>query len=109
MDRGIWATWYDLPQEGKDEYLTWLHTAHIPAMLARPGYLWAAHVQNIMTPEREQNLNRHLIHTLVAAGGQKPHSCPPFPWVGGADLATSIMARAAMPPVSESSPCRGGA
>jgi hypothetical protein len=51
MARGIWATWYDLPEEGKPEYLSWLHTVHIPAMLARPGYLWAAHVQNIVTPD----------------------------------------------------------
>jgi hypothetical protein len=54
MDRGIWATWYDLPKQGKDEYLAWLHGTYLPEMLARPGYLWAAHVENIMSPEREQ-------------------------------------------------------
>jgi hypothetical protein len=41
MDRGISATWYDLEAEGKNEYLQWLHQVHLPAMLARPGYLWA--------------------------------------------------------------------
>jgi hypothetical protein len=43
MDRGIWATWCNLPAEGRDEYLSWLHGSYIPGMLKRPGYLWAAH------------------------------------------------------------------
>lgn len=25
IDRGIWATWYDLPEDGKEEYIQWLH------------------------------------------------------------------------------------
>jgi hypothetical protein len=54
MDRGIWATWYDLPEQGREEYLRWLHETFLPAMLRRPGYLWATHVENVMTPEREQ-------------------------------------------------------
>ena len=57
MDRGIWAIWYDLPEEGKEEYLAWLHEEHIPAMLKRPGYLWACHQENIMTPEREASIH----------------------------------------------------
>jgi hypothetical protein len=58
-DRFIWATWYDLPSNGQaaDEYLEWLHEVHLPAMLQRPGYLWAAHVQNIMSAERERQSN----------------------------------------------------
>ncbi len=43
MDRGIWAIWYDVPDEQKSEYLDWFHHVHIPDKLARPGYLWAAH------------------------------------------------------------------
>lgn len=42
-DRGIWATWYDLPGHGREEYLAWLHGTYLPAILKRPGYLWAAH------------------------------------------------------------------
>lgn len=42
-DRGLWITWYDLPAEGRDAYLAWLHGTYLPAMLKRPGYLWAAH------------------------------------------------------------------
>jgi hypothetical protein len=62
MDRGIWATWYDLP-EGRDDYLAWLRGVHLPEMLSRPGYLWAAHVENVVTPEREERNNRRLTHT----------------------------------------------
>lgn len=43
MDRGLWITWYDLPAEGRDAYLSWLHGTYIPKVLARPGVLWAAH------------------------------------------------------------------
>ena len=42
-DRGLWATWYDLPIDGRDAYLSWLHGTYLPALLKRPGYLWAAH------------------------------------------------------------------
>jgi hypothetical protein len=42
-DRGIWVTWYDLPNEGRDAYLPWLHGTYLPTILKRPGYLWAAH------------------------------------------------------------------
>ena len=56
MDRAIWATWYDLPGEGAHEYLKWLHDVHLPAMLERPGYLWAAHVQNVVSEERERQM-----------------------------------------------------
>ncbi len=42
-DRGLWVTWYDLPAEGRDAYLSWLHGTYLPALLKRPGILWAAH------------------------------------------------------------------
>ncbi len=54
MDRGIWAIWYDLPEQGEDEYLQWLHEKYIPGALARHGYLWAAHVRNLTQEERSQ-------------------------------------------------------
>jgi hypothetical protein len=43
MDRAIWITWYDLPAESRDAYLTWLHGSYIPRLLNKPGFLWAAH------------------------------------------------------------------
>jgi hypothetical protein len=42
-DRGLWITWYDLPADGKDAYMSWLHGTYLPDLLKRPGYLWAAH------------------------------------------------------------------
>jgi hypothetical protein len=63
MDRGIWATWYDLPAGSDGEYLEWLHGRFLPAMLARPGYLWAAHVKNTDSPEREEANARRLRRT----------------------------------------------
>ncbi len=73
MDRGVRATWYDLPNQGKAEYISWLHEEHIPQMLERPGVLWAAHVENVMSPEREQTIDSRLTHTSdssVPAGNQ---------------------------------------
>ena len=84
MDRGIWATWYDLEAEGKTGYLDWLHRIHLPAMLARPGYLWAAHVENVVSPEREARNQTRLTHVgdpsvptgfeyLLLYGALSPH------------------------------------
>jgi len=42
-DRGVWITWYDLPEAGREAYFSWLHGTYLPALLKRPGYLWAAH------------------------------------------------------------------
>jgi len=42
-DRGVWITWYDLPDSGRDAYFSWLHETYLPELLKRPGYLWAAH------------------------------------------------------------------
>lgn len=43
MDSGFWISWYNLPPQGRDEYLAWLHGSYIPAVLKRPGVLGAAH------------------------------------------------------------------
>ena len=42
-DRGLWITWYDLPDDGRDAYFSWLHGTYLPQLLKRPGYQWAAH------------------------------------------------------------------
>ena len=42
-DRGLWITWYDLPEDGREAYFSWLHGTYLPDLLKRPGYLWAAH------------------------------------------------------------------
>jgi hypothetical protein len=45
MDMGIWATWYDLPDELRDTHLEWLHNNHLPLLLARDGIAWVAHYE----------------------------------------------------------------
>jgi hypothetical protein len=52
IDRGLWATWYDLPETGRDAYLSWLHESYLPALLKRSGYLWAAHYATRETEAR---------------------------------------------------------
>jgi len=46
MDNGIWATWYDLPEDGRDEYFDWLHSDYLPSVQARPGIAWVAHYES---------------------------------------------------------------
>ena len=45
MDQGIRAVWYDLTDDDKIEYLDWLHGTYLPAILQRPGIMWAAHYE----------------------------------------------------------------
>lgn len=45
MDDGVWATWYDLADAGRDEFLGWLHGDHLPKIMKRPGIAWAANYE----------------------------------------------------------------
>src|SRR5258708_5795015 len=47
-DMGLWVSWYDLPEEGRADYLGWLHGTYIPQLLKRPGFLWAAHYELVV-------------------------------------------------------------
>ena len=65
-DLGIWATWYDLPEAGRSEHLAWLHDTYIPALLKRPGYLWAAHYATIpptTAPRRRMHTDDRTVPT----------------------------------------------
>lgn len=83
VDRGIWITWYDLPVEGRDEYFSWLHGTYIPAVLQRPGVLWAAHYGCEADPPysgRKGRLTRTSDESVPAGtgfillfGGREPH------------------------------------
>jgi len=64
LDRGIWITWYDLPDAGRDAYLSWLHQVYMPWLLQRPGYLWAAHYASI----EKGDVRRHTDDPSVPAG-----------------------------------------
>lgn len=50
MDRALWITWYDLPENGRDGYLAWLHGTYLPRQLERPGILWGAHFAAVEQP-----------------------------------------------------------
>lgn len=50
--RAIWGIIYDLPVEGRGEYLDWFHDVHVPEKLARLGYTWAAHYE-VVSPSGE--------------------------------------------------------
>ena len=56
-DRAVWVTWLDLPEQGRDAYFDWLHGPHIPRLLERPGYLWAAHYASL--PHGDKVPRRH--------------------------------------------------
>jgi hypothetical protein len=43
MDHGLWITWYNLPEDGRDDYLKWLHEVYIPKRLEDSRFLYAAH------------------------------------------------------------------
>ena len=69
MDQGIWASWYDLPEEARDEYLTWLHEVHIPDLLRRSGYRWAAHVErSSQKDDLKEAVLRYTQDATVPAG-----------------------------------------
>ncbi len=46
MDRGIWATWYDLSDESRERYLDWAHGTYLPFLKQVAGYAWVAHYRN---------------------------------------------------------------
>ncbi len=46
MDNGIWATWYDLPEDGREKYLDWLHGDYLPGLQAKPGIAGTAHYRS---------------------------------------------------------------
>jgi hypothetical protein len=46
MDQGIWATWYDLPDDDREIFIDWLHNEYLPELKMRPGYAWVAHYEN---------------------------------------------------------------
>lgn len=77
MDRGIRAVWYDLPEQGRDDYISWLHEVHIPKVLSRPGYLWAAHVQNVLHESPVAHTDDPSVPTgnqyLLMFGAVDPH------------------------------------
>ena len=48
LDRALWISWYDLPDSGRDAYLSWLHGTYMPKLVKRPGFLYAAHFKSVI-------------------------------------------------------------
>jgi hypothetical protein len=69
-DRALWISWYDLPDEGRDAYLSWLHGSYIPALLQRPGFLGAAHYAAVP---------RGTMRTMRRDGAADPRLDPSLP------------------------------
>ena len=65
-DRGLWVTWYDLPEKDKDAHLAWLHGTYIPKMLKKPGFLHSAHYANAGVPP--EPILRHTTDPSVPTG-----------------------------------------
>jgi hypothetical protein len=65
---GLWVTWYDLPEKGRDAYLSWLHGKYLPELLKRPGYTWAAHYATTGGPENSPNRLQHTNDPSVPTG-----------------------------------------
>jgi hypothetical protein len=42
MDRGIWATWYDLEEKDREPFRDWLHSNYLPALERSGKYVWVA-------------------------------------------------------------------
>jgi hypothetical protein len=72
MDRALWITWYDLPEQGRDEYLQWMHTEYLPALLERGRFLHAAHFASVppgeMSQTRQPGGLRHTQDAAVPTG-----------------------------------------
>ena len=69
MSSGIYATWYELEEESKSEFLDWMHNSYIPQELTRPGYLWAAHYELGYVGEAVQKVVDTLIYDKSSALG----------------------------------------
>lgn len=53
MDRGIWATWYDLDEGDRDSFLAWSHSTYLPALASSRRYNWVAHYHDSEAIESE--------------------------------------------------------
>jgi hypothetical protein len=85
MDKGIWATWYDLEQGQKDRFLSWLHSRYLPFLRERPGHLWVAHYESNGGGDAIRHLREHVLarpeedvgsgtQFLMLVGAETPHA-----------------------------------
>jgi hypothetical protein len=84
LDRAYWITWYNLPEESRFAYLSWLHGTYIPRVLEHSGVLWGAHYaseENVVPLGGGKGRVSHTKNDSVPAGdrfilmfgGSAPH------------------------------------
>ena len=84
MERGFWATWYDLDAQDAAGHLAWLHAEHLPRLAATPGWAWVAHYRYVGGGEQMDAVKSTVVsHTdddigggtqyLLIAGAGSPH------------------------------------
>lgn len=80
MDPALWITWYDLPADGREAYLSWLHGKYIPWILKRPGFLYAGHYlsANVRNTKRVRHTDDPAVATgntyILIFGGESAHA-----------------------------------
>jgi hypothetical protein len=74
MDRSLWVTWYDLPEQGRDAYLEWAHAEYLPRLLERGRFLHAAHFASVapqaMSQTRKPGALTHTQDASVPTGSR---------------------------------------
>ncbi|MDO8705515.1 MAG: hypothetical protein Q7J84_11270 [Sulfuricaulis sp.] len=72
MDSGIWATWYNLDNDDRADFLDWLHAEYLPHLKQRHGFSWVAHYAHEGGGEATRELCNILARSGedVACGGQ---------------------------------------
>lgn len=86
MTLGIWAVWYDLSNDESiwGKYLDWFHGKHLPGLLSRPGFAWAAHYRIVGGGARMEKIHDRLARPddpdlgagtqfLALVGATSPH------------------------------------
>ena len=70
MDSGIWATWYDLDEASRGEFLEWLHGEYLPSLEAIPGFCWVAHYENTGGGEAMRHVGANILTRPSESVGQ---------------------------------------
>jgi hypothetical protein len=80
LDQALWITWYDLPADGRDAHLAWLHNTYIPKLLKKPGFLCAANYacENLAPQTRLRHTDDPAVPTgnsyILLFGAENAHA-----------------------------------